>query len=87
MSQPYTPIDASQYTQNVMTQEEALSLADQILNPRYQQYLDQAATEAAQNLERAGIYNSVYGQNLLMSWNKTKSTQKDRRQSTNWRFL
>lgn len=67
MSQPYTPIDASQYTQNVMTQEEALSLADQILNPRYQQYLDQAATEAAQNLERAGIYNSVYGQNLLMS--------------------
>ncbi|MCR4963272.1 MAG: hypothetical protein K6B40_05260 [Firmicutes bacterium] len=61
---PYQPVDAGQYTKNVTTYEEALSLAEQLLAPKYDSMYQQAATAAAQNLERSGLYDTLYGQAL-----------------------
>ena len=60
----YQPVDTSQYTKNVMTYEEALSLAEQLLAPKYDSMYQQTAVNAAQNLERSGLYDSLYGQAL-----------------------
>lgn len=60
----YTPVDPTQYTKDIMTYEEAVELARQALEPQYVSVYQQAADAAAQNLDRAGIYNSMYGQAL-----------------------
>lgn len=64
---PYTPVDVNSYMNNVMTMDEALEQARMLLDPTYQQAREQALNSAYANLERAGLYDSVYGQNLAMA--------------------
>ena len=58
----YTPVDTTQYTKDIMSYDEAVELARQALEPQYVNTYQAAADAAAQNLDRAGIYNSMYGQ-------------------------
>lgn len=63
-SQEYTPVDQSQYRNDILSYEEAYELAKNIIEPQYTSTYQQAAQQAAQNLDRAGLYNSLYGQQL-----------------------
>jgi len=46
------------------TMDDYLNEAIRMLQPQYAEQFDQARTRAAQNLDRAGLYNSLYGQAL-----------------------
>lgn len=48
----------------VISLKDAVSMADQALAPGYKEAYRQAATAAAQRLEKAGLYDTVYGQAL-----------------------
>lgn len=67
MSNQYTPIDQTQYTDNILSYDEAMDIAQRILEPQFQAKYSQAAATAAQNLERSGIYDSLYGQALAQN--------------------
>lgn len=60
----YQPTDTSGILNNVMSYDEAYELATSILTPQYKGLYDQAAVTSAQNLDRAGLMNSLYGQQL-----------------------
>ena len=60
----YQPPDTSNILNNVMSYDEAYELATSILTPQYKGLYDQAAVNSAQNLDRAGLINSLYGQQL-----------------------
>jgi|GEM_PF-6883007 len=47
-----------------MSFEEALALAEQVMEPQYTRRYQQAATNAAQRLDQAGLYDTLYGQAL-----------------------
>ena len=47
-----------------MSFDEAVSLAAQALEPQYNKLYKQTATKAAQRLEKAGLYDTLYGQAL-----------------------
>ena len=49
---------------DVISLKEAVSMADQALAPGYKEAYRQAAKAAAQRLEKAGLYDTVYGQAL-----------------------
>ncbi len=49
---------------NSMSFADAMALADKILSPQYTEAYRQSAENAAQRLEQAGLYDSVYGQAL-----------------------
>lgn len=80
-NQQYTPVDTSQYTENVMSYDEALAYAERLLAPKYDAAYQQAAENAAQNLDRAGIGNSLYGQQLAMS--QQNAVTNERQQAIN----
>lgn len=63
-NQKYEPIDVEAQTAKVMTHEEAYELARRIIEPQYQQTYQNTANASAQNLEQAGLYDSLYGQAL-----------------------
>ncbi len=63
----YQPVETSQYLGNVMTYQQALELADQLLTPKYDAMTQQAATAAAQGLEKSGLYDSLYGKALAQA--------------------
>ena len=63
----YTPIDPKEYTKDVMTYEEAYDLAKSIIEPQYASTYRDTTNAIAQNLDRAGIYNSLYGQSLMQN--------------------
>ena len=63
----YTPIDTKEYTKDVMTYEEAYDLAKSIIEPQYASTYRDTTNAIAQNLDRAGIYNSLYGQSLMQN--------------------
>lgn len=63
----YTPINPEEYTKDVMTYEEAYDLAKSIIEPQYASTYRDATNAVAQNLDRAGIYNSLYGQSLMQN--------------------
>lgn len=63
-NQKYEPIDVEAQTAKVMTYEEAYELARRIIEPQYQQTYQNTANASAQNLEQAGLYDSLYGQAL-----------------------
>ena len=44
--------------------EQAMKLAQKVMEPQYDAAVAQAADGAAQNLERAGLYDTLYGQAL-----------------------
>lgn len=48
----------------VISLKDAVSMADQVLSPAYASAYRQAADKAAQRLEKAGLYDTVYGQAL-----------------------
>ena len=66
-NQQYTPVNQEDYTKNVMTYDEALAYAERLLAPKYDEAYKQTAEQAAQNLDRAGLVDSLYGQQLAMS--------------------
>ena len=47
-----------------MTYEQAYELAKRIIEPQYADTYQQTANAAAQNLNRAGLVDSLYGQAL-----------------------
>ncbi|MEG1537677.1 MAG: hypothetical protein RR387_05275, partial [Clostridiales bacterium] len=77
----YTPIDQSHYTKDVISYEEALAMADQFLAPKYEQSAQQTAAASAQNLERSGLWDSFYGQDLMAS--QANQLNSSRRQAVN----
>jgi len=50
--------------QNTMSFDDAMKLAERTLAPQYAAAMEQSAANAAQRLERAGLYDTVYGQAL-----------------------
>lgn len=60
----YQPVDQQQYTDDIMSFDEAIKLSEQLLTPQYAEKYRTSADKAAQALERAGLYDSVYGQAL-----------------------
>ena len=44
--------------------DDAVAMAEQVMAPQYQSAYQQAATNASQRLDQAGLYNTVYGQAL-----------------------
>ena len=63
-NQQYTPISQDEYKADIMSYDEAYALAKQIVEPQYNSLYQQTATQAAENLERAGLHDSLYGQQL-----------------------
>lgn len=60
----YTPVDEQQYMGDVLTYDQAYELAKSIIAPQYKTTFEQNAVNSAQNLEKAGLYDSLYGQAL-----------------------
>ena len=44
--------------------DDAVAMAEQVMAPQHQSAYQQAATNASQRLDQAGLYNTVYGQAL-----------------------
>ena len=44
--------------------DDAVAMAEQVMAPQYQSAYQQAAVNASQRLDQAGLYNTVYGQAL-----------------------
>ena len=63
----YTPLDYDQYMSQAMTMEQATALAEQQLAAEYDALYAQTTQQIMQNLDRAGVYDSVYGQGVLQS--------------------
>lgn len=55
---------SSSSTTPVMSFSQAVELAGQTLKPQYQAAYQQAASQSQQRLERAGLYDTLYGQAL-----------------------
>ena len=63
----YDPVDQSEYTSQILSYDEAMEIAREMLEPQYQQKMQQTAMQVAQNLERSGMYDSLYGQALIQN--------------------
>jgi hypothetical protein len=72
--QEYPAVDLTAMQQNTLSFDEAQSLARQYSSGLYQG-VENAALIASQNLERAGIYDSVYGQALSAETQAAASMQ------------
>lgn len=46
---------------------DAVKLAEQVMTPQYQERYQNSAAQAAQRLDKAGLYDSMYGQSLSMA--------------------
>lgn len=64
-SNPYTPVDRNEYFGRVGTVDDYVQQAIDALTPGYQKQYQQAYDIAAQNLDKAGLFNSLAGQALL----------------------
>lgn len=62
---PYTPIDRNEFFGRVGTVEDYVQQAVDALSPGYEEQYQKAYDIAAQNLGRAGLADSLYGQALL----------------------
>ena len=60
----YSPVNQEEYMGDVLTYEQAYELAKSIIEPQYKTTFEQNAVNSAQNLEKAGLYDSLYGQAL-----------------------
>ncbi len=60
----YTPIDYDQYMGRVGDLDQYYQQAMDVLSPRYQSQYRNAYNKAVQNLNKAGLYDTVYGQAL-----------------------
>lgn len=60
----YTPVVTPQTQVETMSLEDAVRLAQQVMTPQYTETFRQTAVDAAQRLERAGLYDTLYGQAL-----------------------
>ncbi|MGI5927156.1 MAG: hypothetical protein ACOX8A_08275 [Thermacetogeniaceae bacterium] len=60
----YEPVNVQEQMQNTMTYEDAYKLARSIVEPQYARTYEETANRAAQNLDKAGLYRSLYGQAL-----------------------
>ncbi len=65
-SSSYREVNPQSYVQDIISYEEAMSQSKDALTPQYQSLYEQTAVDMAQNLDRAGLYNSLYGQALAM---------------------
>lgn len=61
--QPVVEIDNSAAL-STLSFEDALALAEQVMEPQYTSRYQQSAANAAQRLEQAGLYDTLYGQAL-----------------------
>ncbi len=62
----YREVNPQSYMRDIISYEEAMSQSRDALTPQYQNLYEQTAVDMAQNLDRAGLYNSLYGQALAM---------------------
>ena len=60
----YTPVDQSLFTDNIMSLDAARAEAEASIGGQYDRAAESISREIAQQLDRAGIYNSVYGAGL-----------------------
>ncbi len=60
----YNPVDQSDYTNDILSYDEAMDIAQRLLEPQYTAKYQAAADTSAQNLEKSGLYDSLYGQAL-----------------------
>lgn len=61
----YAPVNMQDYLGEVGDLDSYINDALRILEPKYAAEYDKARIAAEQNLDRAGLYNSLYGQGLL----------------------
>lgn len=61
----YNPVDYDQYMSKAGSLDEYYQQALDVLNPRYQSKYMDAYNKSVQNLLRAGLYDTVYGQSLM----------------------
>lgn len=61
----YNPVDMNAYLGDVGSYEDYVQQAIDALTPGYKKQYDQAYMTAAQNLDRAGLFNTLYGQALV----------------------
>lgn len=59
----YQPLTGAAPAQSISFAE-AIELAEQVMSPQYEQRYQQAADSAAQRLDKAGLYDTLYGQSL-----------------------
>lgn len=62
---PYTPVDRNEYFGRVGTLDDYVQQAVDALSPSYKSQYQRAYDTAAQNLGRAGLADSLYGQALI----------------------
>lgn len=75
MNYQYPVVEPEPYQQSILSNEEAVKLATDVLTPQYNKTYQQTAQNAAQNLERSGLYDSLYGQALAQ--NKENAVNQD----------
>ncbi|MBQ6807571.1 MAG: hypothetical protein IJP07_00190 [Firmicutes bacterium] len=60
----YTPVVKPETKVEAMSFADAVKLAEQVMQPRYEESFRRTASDAAQRLERVGLYDTLYGQAL-----------------------
>lgn len=60
----YTPVVTPQTKLETLGFEEAVKMAEKVMEPQYEKRFQESASKAAQRLEKVGLYDTVYGQSL-----------------------
>ncbi|MDO4732454.1 MAG: hypothetical protein Q4B50_02915 [Bacillota bacterium] len=60
----YKPVLSPESRVEAMSFADAVKLAEQVMQPRYEESFRRTANDAAQRLEQAGLYDTLYGQAL-----------------------
>jgi hypothetical protein len=63
-NQPYQPTVSAKTQVDTLSLADAMKIADQVMTPQFQSSYEKSAANANQRLERAGLYDTVYGQSL-----------------------
>ena len=75
LQQQYRPVNVQAASDDWLSLDEAVLLAERALAPQYQRRYEQSARTAAQNLERAGLYDTLYGQALALASDQEVSSE------------
>ncbi|MEG1997627.1 MAG: hypothetical protein RR051_04215 [Clostridiales bacterium] len=75
LQKPYIPTSQEKYTDQIMSMDEAMDIARQMMSPQFQKKYQQTAMQMSQNLERAGMYDSLYGQALMQNAQNAVTTE------------
>lgn len=64
VQQRYTPVVNTATKPETLSFQDAVKLAEQVIGPQYETRFQDSAKTAAQRLEKAGLYDTLYGQSL-----------------------